>query len=249
MDNSLIFCCKDPIQNSASQSAKTWILLSPKKGIQLVNSRQFFIFTKKTSIMAKRINLEAYELFYPPGRTAWRQWLMDNHAKSPGVWLVFFKKDSGKSSVGYDEAVEEALCFGWIDSLPNKIDEYSYKQLFSPRKPKSNWSKLNKERVEKLIAAGLMQAAGLEKIELAKQNGTWDALNDVEQLLVPADMQQALDANPIAQENWEKFSRSVRRSILEWILNAKREETRAKRIEETVRLAAQNIKANQYERK
>jgi uncharacterized protein YdeI (YjbR/CyaY-like superfamily) len=116
-------------------------------------------------------------------------------------------------------------------------------------KLKSNWSKLNKERVEKLIATGLMQPAGLEKIEWAKQNGTWDALNEVEQLLVPADMQKALDGNPTALGHWGNFSRSVRRGILEWILNAKREETRAKRIEETVRLAAQNIKANQYERK
>jgi uncharacterized protein YdeI (YjbR/CyaY-like superfamily) len=199
--------------------------------------------------MAKRINLEAYEHFYPPDRAVWRQWLTDNHADSPGVWLIFFKKDSGKSSVSYDEAVEEALCFGWIDSLPNKIDEQSYKQLYSPRKPKSNWSKLNKERVEKLTAAGLIQPAGLAKIEWAKQNGTWDALNEVEQLIVPADMQKALDDNPTALGHWENFSRSVRRGILEWILNAKREETRANRIEETVRLAAQNIKANQYERK
>jgi uncharacterized protein YdeI (YjbR/CyaY-like superfamily) len=199
--------------------------------------------------MAKRSNLEAYEHFYPPNRAVWRQWLMDNHTTSPGVWLVFFKKDSGQSRVSYDEAVEEALCFGWIDSLPNKIDEQSYKQLYAPRKLKSNWSKLNKERVEKLIATGLMQPAGLEKIEWAKQNGTWDALNEVEQLLVPPDMQKALDDNPTALGHWESFSRSVRRSILEWILNAKREETRAKRIEETVRLAAQNIKANQYDRK
>lgn len=199
--------------------------------------------------MATRINLEAYEHFYPPDRAVWRQWLMENHVNSRGVWLIFFKKDSGKSRVSYDEAVEEALCFGWIDSLPNKIDEQSYKQLFSPRKPKRNWSKLNKERVEKLTAAGLLHPAGLAKIEWAKQNGTWDALNEVEQLIVPADMQKALDNNPTALGYWENFSRSVRRGILEWILNAKREETRAKRIEETVRLAAQNIKANQYDRK
>jgi uncharacterized protein YdeI (YjbR/CyaY-like superfamily) len=199
--------------------------------------------------MAKRQNLDAYEHFYPPERATWRRWLLDKHATSPGVWLIFFKKDSGKPRVSYDEAVEEALCFGWIDSLPNKIDEQSYKQLYSPRKSKSNWSKPNKERVERLIAAGLMQPAGMDKIELAKQNGTWDALNEVEQLIVPSDMGQALAENPVARTNWEAFSRSTRRGILEWILNAKREETRAKRLEETVRLAAQNIKANQYERK
>jgi uncharacterized protein YdeI (YjbR/CyaY-like superfamily) len=184
------------------------------------------------------------EHFYPPTRAEWRAWLEVNHLTATGVWLIYYKKESGKPRVSYDEAVEEALCFGWIDSVPNKIDDESYKQLFSPRKPKSNWSKSNKERVERLTAAGLMMPAGLEKVALAQRTGTWDALNEVEMLVEPPDLTAALDAIPAARQNWDAFSRSTKRGILEWILNAKRPETREKRLQETATLAAQNIKAN-----
>jgi uncharacterized protein YdeI (YjbR/CyaY-like superfamily) len=182
--------------------------------------------------------------FYAANRAEWRQWLQENHATAQGVWLIYFKKGSGKTRVEYAEAVEEALCFGWIDSVVKPIDEFSYKQLITPRKPKSNWSKLNKERVERLIETGLMTEAGFKTIEIAKQKGTWNALDEVELLLVPADLQAGFDNNPLAFQNWEAFSRSARRGILEWLLNAKRPETRAKRIEEIVSLAAKNIKAN-----
>ncbi|MBU6343408.1 MAG: YdeI/OmpD-associated family protein [Bacteroidetes bacterium] len=182
--------------------------------------------------------------FYAQNRAEWRAWLEANHASAEGVWLVYFKKESGKPRVEYSDAVEEALCFGWIDSKPNKIDEYSYKQLFSPRKPKSNWSKLNKERIERLSAAGLMTPAGWATVEWAKQNGTWDALNEVEALLEPPELTEALNAIPEARKNWDQFSRSPKRAILEWILNAKRPDTRAKRIQETVEQAALNKKAN-----
>lgn len=149
-------------------------------------------------------------------------------------------------SLTYDEAVEEALCFGWIDSKPNTIDEQSYKQLFSPRNPKSVWSKLNKTRIEKLIADGLMAEAGLQKIEIAKQNGTWTALDAVEALTIPEDLDDALVNNPKAKQYFDAFPPSAKKAILWWIESAKRPETRLERINRTVADAAQNIRANQY---
>jgi uncharacterized protein YdeI (YjbR/CyaY-like superfamily) len=186
--------------------------------------------------------------FYAPDRAAWRAWLEANHATERGVWLIYFKKESGKTRVSYDEAVEEALCFGWIDSKPNKIDDLSYKQIFTPRKPKSNWSKLNKERVERLTAAGLIAPAGQKMIDLSRATGTWDALNDVEQHLVPPDLQAALEQYPEALTHWAGFSKSVRRGILEWIGNAKRPETRAARVQQTASMAAENLRA-QFDKK
>ena len=121
--------------------------------------------------MAKATDL--FEHFYAPDRATWRAWLEVNHTTARGVWLIYFKKESGKTRVSYDEAVEEALCFGWIDSVPNKIDEESYKQLFSPRNPKSRWSKLNKDRVARLEQEGLICEAGQKMIDLAKETGTW----------------------------------------------------------------------------
>jgi uncharacterized protein YdeI (YjbR/CyaY-like superfamily) len=162
------------------------------------------------------------------------------------VWLISYKKASGKPRFEYDEAVEEALCFGWIDSKPNKLDDERSMLWFAPRKAGTGWSKPNKERVEKLIAAGLMAPAGLAKIETAQQDGSWNALDGVEALEIPPDLSQALAANATAQRYFEAFPRSVKRGILEWILNAKKAETRAKRIEETVRLTADNIRANQW---
>ena len=142
-----------------------------------------------------------------------------------------------------NEAVEEALCFGWIDSKALKRDEESRYQYFSPRKPKSNWSRINRERVDRLVKGGLMAPAGQALIDIAKKNGTWEALVDVENTIIPADLQQSLHENNIALKNFEAFSASARRAILQWIHSAKRPETRKKRIEETVKLAAQNLKA------
>ncbi|MEM6396749.1 MAG: YdeI/OmpD-associated family protein [Bacteroidota bacterium] len=178
---------------------------------------------------------------------AWRDWLLNNHANTPSVWLIIFKKSSQIASITYDQAVDEALCFGWIDSKPNKRDELSYYQYFSQRSPKSNWSRVNKQKVARLQAAGKMQPPGLEMIKVAKENGSWDALNDVENLVIPADMLAEFELyERSARENWEQFPRSVKRGILEWIFNAKRPATRAKRIKETVELASQNKRANQY---
>ncbi|MEM7550990.1 MAG: YdeI/OmpD-associated family protein [Bacteroidota bacterium] len=146
----------------------------------------------------------------------------------------------------YDEAVDEALCFGWVDSKPNKRDYESYYQFFSPRNPKSNWSRVNKEKVERLLSENRMAPSGLKMVEKAKENGSWDALNDVENLIPPKEMEKLLKQNPKAENHWNAFPKSVKRGILEWIFNAKRQETKMKRIEETVRLAKDNKRANRY---
>jgi uncharacterized protein YdeI (YjbR/CyaY-like superfamily) len=182
--------------------------------------------------------------FHPLTRGEWRAWLAENHDKSKGVWFVYFKKTSGKPRVTYDEAVEEALCFGWIDSLPRKLDEERSKLLFTPRKPKSVWSKLNKERIERLIKNGLISEIGLAKIEAAKADGSWNTLDASDNLEIPPDLKKSLAANKTAKKNFEKFSDSVKRAILSWIYGAKRDETRAARIEKTVSMAARNKRAN-----
>ncbi len=179
-------------------------------------------------------------------RKAWRAWLEKNHQVKQSVWLVIFLKECGTPSVYYPEAVDEALCFGWIDSKPNKRDDESYYQFFSRRNPKSNWSAVNKKKVAKLIELGLMQEAGYNTIELAKKTGTLEALDAIENLVLPDDLQKEFNKNNGAFVNWENFPKSVKRGILEWISNAKKEETREKRIKETVTLANKNIRANQF---
>ncbi len=184
--------------------------------------------------------------FYAKSQAAWRKWLEKNHLKEKAVWLIIYKKAAEVPSVNYAEAVDEALCFGWIDSKANTKDELSYYQYFAKRNPKSKWSKVNKEKVAQFIKEGKMAPEGLAMIELAKETGTWDALNAVDELIVPDDMLKLFKKNKTAFANWNSFSRSVQRGILEWISNAKRVETRQKRIDETITLAAKNIKANQY---
>ncbi len=176
-------------------------------------------------------------------RQVWREWLMANHDKEKNIWLKIYKKESGMRGISFDEALEEALCFGWVDSSMKGTNEGYYYQYFGQRNPKSNWSKYNKAKVEKLIEAGLMAEPGMKVINFAKENGYWTALDDVENLINPADLQMALDNNPRAKVYFEAFPRSVKRSILEWLFSAKQDETRKKRIEETVRLAEQNIRA------
>lgn len=183
---------------------------------------------------------------HPETRRAWRQWLQKNHARAEGVWLISFKKETGRPRVEYDEAVEEALCFGWIDSKPNKLDEERSLLWFAPRKPGTGWSRLNKERVERLIASGRMTPAGLARVDAAKADGSWSALDAVEALTIPADLRVALRSHAGAAAFFDAFPRSVKRGILEWIQNAKKPETRARRVEETARLAAENKRANQW---
>lgn len=176
--------------------------------------------------------INSYEQFYAPDRKTWRKWLAKNHASTPGIWLIYYRKQSEKSGVSYNDAVEEALCFGWIDSTMRPLDESRYMQLFTPRKPRSVWSALNKSRVEKLIAAGLMTSAGLEKIDISKQNGSWEQLDHIEALIVPADLAQQLKRSKKATAYFESLRKTHKKSILYWLGNAKRAETRTKRIEE-----------------
>lgn len=180
--------------------------------------------------------------FYARNRQEWRDWLVKNHAVSPGVWLVYYKKGSDKPSVSYEEAVEEALSFGWIDSKVNSLDEERYMQVFTPRKPRSSWSKLNKQRVERLIKNGQMTAVGLEKVEAAKRDGSWNKLDAIDDLEVPADLAEALADNQKAYDNFMAFSSSSKKIIVYWIEEAKRTETRKNRIEKTVSLAEENKK-------
>ena len=162
------------------------------------------------------------------------------------MWLVTFKKASGKPVIGYGEAVEEALCFGWVDSKPGKVDAARTKLWFAPRKAGTGWSRPNKERVGRLTAAGLMTPAGLAKVDAAKADGTWTSLDAVEDLVVPPDLATALAAYPPAADHFAAFPRSAKRGILEWIHTAKRPDTRAKRVAETATLAARNERANQW---
>ena len=191
-------------------------------------------------------NPQPRETFQALTRAEWRAWLEENHATSNGVWLVTFKKTSGQPHLGYEASVEEALCFGWVDSKPGKLDDQRSMLYFAPRKPSSGWSRPNKERVERLIAAGLMAPAGLRKIQAAKKDGSWTMLDAVEKLEMPNDLKRALEQYRLARTHWDAFPRSVKRGILEWITQAKKPETRAKRIEETARLAAENKRANQW---
>ncbi|HMG89709.1 MAG TPA: YdeI/OmpD-associated family protein [Chryseolinea sp.] len=177
-------------------------------------------------------------------RAQWRRWLEKNHKSEKGVWLIIFHKSSEVKSVYYAEAVEEALCFGWIDSVKHKRDDESAYQFFGQRKPKSMWSESNRTRVEKLIKEKKMMPAGQEMIDLAKQTGTWEALTTIDKMAIPEDLQKMFNKNKTAFKHFQTFSPSSKKIILLWILNAKKDETRKKRIEETVRLAAKNIKAN-----
>jgi uncharacterized protein YdeI (YjbR/CyaY-like superfamily) len=192
------------------------------------------------------MSIEPPNSIHPKTRLEWRQWLEQHHTRREGIWLISYKKATGKPRLEYDEAVQEALCFGWIDSKPNKLDAERSMLWFAPRKPGTNWSKINQDRVEKLIAAGLMAPVGLAKVEAAHNDGSWYALDAVEALHIPPDLAVALAAFPNAARNFDAFPRSVKRGILEWISIAKRPETRAMRIEDTARLADQNIRANQW---
>lgn len=183
---------------------------------------------------------------HPKTRAEWRKWLEKHHTQPEGVWLITYKKATGKPRIEYEEAVEEALCFGWIDSKANKLDDERSMLWMSPRKPGTGWSRPNKERIERLTAAGLIAPAGLAKIEAAKKDGSWEALDAVEALEIPPDLEKALASYGAAKQNFEAFPRSVKRAILEWISNAKKPETRAKRVEETAQKAAENRRANQW---
>lgn len=184
--------------------------------------------------------------FCPASRQEWRQWLQENHSSTPSVWLVYYKKKSNIPSLSYSDAVDEALCFGWIDSTRKSLDHETFTQFFCKRKPNSVWSKVNKAKVQRLIEEGLMTAAGYESIEKAKQNGSWTILDDVEELFIPTDLEEELGAKPASLDFFLSLSRSVRKSMLQWLVLAKRPETRQKRIKEIAELAAQKLKPKQF---
>ena len=179
-------------------------------------------------------------------RAQWRAWLVAHHAEPDGAWLVSWKKATGKPAVGYAAAVEEALCVGWVDSKPQRLDDERGLLWFAPRAARSAWSRPNKERVERLTAAGLMLPAGLAAVDAAKAHGSWTMLDQVEDLVEPDDLRAALDADPLARASWDAFPRSARRGILEWIAQAKRAETRATRVATTVSEAHDGRRANQW---
>lgn len=179
-------------------------------------------------------------------RKEWRKWLIRNHRSEKSVWLIVYHKTSLTPSIYYDEAVEEAICFGWIDSIAHKRDDESKYQYFAVRQPKSNWSKANRERAERMIKAKQMRPAGQSMVDHAKKTGSWTALVEVQNSIIPPDLKKAFNKNKSALKNFNAFPPSSKRIILEWILNAKKVETRQRRIEQTVELAAKNIKANHY---
>jgi uncharacterized protein YdeI (YjbR/CyaY-like superfamily) len=176
-------------------------------------------------------------------RSTWRRWLTANHATAKGAWLVTRSPRSGRDGLGYEAAVEEALCFGWVDSTAGRVDEDRSKLYFAPRKARSPWSSSNKARVERLTAGGLMTPAGIAVIEHAKANGYWTILDSVERLEVPDDLAKALVAVPPAAANFAAFPASVRKQHLAWVALAGRPETRSKRILEIADKAARNERA------
>jgi len=192
---------------------------------------------------------EAYEQVEVESRGEWRAWLEAHHARAPGVWVVTYKKAEGSRHVPYGDVVEEALCFGWVDSRGQRLDEARWMLLLTPRRPGSGWSRPNKQRIERLRAAGLMAPAGLAAVAAAEADGSWTALDAIEDLVEPDDLRAALDADADARREWDGFPRSAKRAILEWVLSAKRPETRARRVAETAEQAAQGLRANQRPRK
>jgi uncharacterized protein YdeI (YjbR/CyaY-like superfamily) len=176
---------------------------------------------------------------HPGSRAEWRRWLADHHATSPGVWVVSWKRHTGKPTPGYEALVEEALCFGWIDSQAKTVDADRSMQRFTPRRAGSVWARSNRERVTRLVAAGRMAPAGLVKVEAAKADGSWRAYEAVEAMEIPDDLAAALAADPDARLGWETLRRTARQQLLWGVLSAKREETRAKRIVAAVEAARQ----------
>lgn len=179
-------------------------------------------------------------------KAEWRQWLEENHHIEQSVWLVCNTRKSNLPVVHWTELVDEALCFGWIDSTRKTIDEGSFMQLFSRRKPKSTWSKINKEKVQKLIENNLMTKAGFETIRIAKENGSWNILDSVEDLTIPEDLNEAFKQHEGSEVYFQSLSKSMKKMLLQWIVLAKRPETRKKRIDEIAGQAAQNKKPKNF---
>ncbi|MDX2172409.1 MAG: YdeI/OmpD-associated family protein [Bacteroidota bacterium] len=186
------------------------------------------------------------QTFCPKNQAEWREWLQKNHVSEQSVWLVYYKKKSGLSSLSWSQAVDEALCFGWIDSTARPIDDEKYMQFFSKRKATSVWSKVNKEKVKRLLDAKLIAPAGLTIIEIAKQNGSWTILDEIEELIIPKDLEKEFKTKKGSKDFFLSLSNSVKKAILQWLVLAKRPETRQKRITEIVDLASKKMKPKQF---
>jgi uncharacterized protein YdeI (YjbR/CyaY-like superfamily) len=183
-------------------------------------------------------------LIHPESIAAWREWLARHHADTDGAWLAGWKRSSGKPSLDYGEVVEEALCFGWIDSVVNNLEDGRQAQLMTPRRRGSGWASSNKERVERLLADGRMTDAGLRVIEAAKADGSWSMQDAAEALIEPPELRTALDASPEARRNWDAFPKSPRRALIWWVMSAKRPETRERRVMTIVEEATEGRRAN-----
>lgn len=186
--------------------------------------------------------MELPELYFERD-TDWYDWLLTNYDTQKAVYLIFYKLETAIPTMRWEEAVKVALCFGWIDSTVKSLGNGKRRQYFSPRNPKSNWSALNKKYIKELEDKGLIQESGYKMIELAKLTGTWTAMDDVENGIIPDNLQIAFDKNPKAYQNYLSFSKSYRKSYLSWLYNAKREVTKEKRISEIIRLCNANIKS------
>jgi uncharacterized protein YdeI (YjbR/CyaY-like superfamily) len=176
---------------------------------------------------------ELHEI-HPKTRAGWRSWLEENHAKHDGVWLIYYRASTCCRQLSWEDAVREALCFGWIDSKVKSIGDERYKQIFTPRKPRSVWSKINKQHICELTESELMTDARLRAVDVAKKNGAWSLLEPVDALIVPADLEWALRGSKRAREAYEALSNSAKRGVLYPLYSAKREETRAKRLAEAL---------------
>lgn len=188
------------------------------------------------------VNEQEIQTFCPANKQQWRAWLMENHFREKSVWLIYYKKKTSIPTITWSEAVDEALCFGWIDSLSRPVDEDRFMQFFTRRKPNSVWSKINKEKVQRFIETGLMTQAGLDAINIARQNGSWTVLDEVEALIVPADLQAEFMRRPDAESFYQTLCKSDKRNLLQWLVLAKKPETRQKRISEIVEFTERNQK-------
>ena len=179
------------------------------------------------------------EQFYPETKQQWRKWLKKNHISKNAVWLIYYKKNTGKPTLNWSDAVDEALCFGWIDSKAETIDKDSFRQYFCKRKPSSTWSKINKQKIETLTTKGLMTKAGFDVIEIAKQNGSWTILDEVEAFIIPLELEKAFEKFENSKDYFSSLSKSKKKVLLQWIALAKTDTTRLKRIFEIAENASQ----------
>ena len=184
------------------------------------------------------MKIDQCEIIYAETAENWRDWLAENHATKYGVWLVSYKKKTNVNSVNWSDAVDEALCFGWIDSIRKTVDENSYKQFFTQRKKNSGWSKINKDKIERLISEGKMSKAGYSAIEIAKANGSWNLLDEVEEMIIPVELMNAFNSFPGSLDYFNGLSKSIRKMMLHWVASAKRVETKEKRVMEIAERAS-----------